>query len=325
MSLFSKLKDLKSTGNALTQVDSFPARVVNNADPLKLQRVQFRLKGLHRNVQDADLPWAIPDKASKQGNNAVGSIEIPVLGSTVWIRFLDENTPVYSGVFMFDSAALAELTGTHYPKVYGFIDASGNKFIVDTEVDTVTFTHLSGAKINITANGECSFDTENLTLNVNGNLNVKSSGGIEFDCQSFKVNSQSVALKTLTLDVDAATINSKSATRNESSASYNLDAATVTIKGGITSISSAAVLTLSAASTILSTVTSVTLKAAAFAVQAAFNLVPLMGWATPPIPSPGATVPPTVSPPTPPVVIPPLPLVARTKPVIVPFSNQVNY
>jgi hypothetical protein len=325
MSFFSKLRDLKSTGNSLTRLDWYPARVTNNNDPQKLQRLQFRLKGLHRGVPDIDLPWATPSKAFVQGNNAVGSVNIPVKGSTIWIQFLDENTPIYHGSVVLDTNTIPELTSVSYPNAYGFVDASGNKFFVDTQNDTVTFTHLSGAKIFINTDGVCSLDTKNLSLNVNGNLDVKSSGDVKIACQNFTVDSQTVAIKTTTLNTDATTHNSKTTACNISSAAYNLDATALTMKGGTVTISSAAALTLAGATAVISAVSSAVLQAASFALQAAFNLVPTMGWVTPPSPSPGSTTPPSVTPPVAANVTPPPALSPRTKPTITPFDNQVNY
>lgn len=343
MSIFTKLADLKGGKSTLDYNRYYLARVVNNNDSLKLQRVQFRLKALHRNVQDADLPWASPMQETAQGNNSVGRINIPVLGSTILVYFIDDYTPLYKGMIPSTTTSLPELTGTNYPNCYGFIDASGNKFFVDTQLDTVTFTHLSGATIAIAQNGQCTVTTKNTNLNVNGNLNLKASGNVKISCQEFDIDAQTIKQKSTVFNLDSTTTQLKSTSfTNDSTSitttaasiaesatvSYTLNAAVVTIKGGATTISSAAALTLTGASLALSVVGEVVLNAASFVLNAAFNLVPVMGWVTPPSPSPGSTTPAVTTTPTAPsapVASPPTPLSPRTKPTITPFTNQINY
>ena len=214
MSLLPSIKDLKKSPATTVKTKIFSAKVVDNNDPAKLQRVKFRIKKIHRGVVDADLPWALPLSTNLQGNNSVGTLNIPVLGSSILVEYLDDYTPVYKGVLNQDTNKLSELVNTHYPNCYGFIDRSGNKLFVDTQADTVDFIHLSGTQLHISQNGDVSLKTAQ-ALNLEGNtLNVKTTGATTFSCSSFTVNSTSIALKStgaLLLEAASLTLSSAAA------------------------------------------------------------------------------------------------------------------
>lgn len=277
MSTLPNLQDLKrkpaTTTGASTKI--FAARVVDNNDPLKLQRVRFRVKKLHRGVADVNLPWALPDNRQLQGNNQVGSISIPVLGSSILVEYLSDYSVLYRGEFNQDSNKNAELTGTSYPNAYGFIDRSGNKFFVDTANDTVTFTHLSGTQIQLAQDGKVTVvGAKGLDVNSAQDIDIKATGNVNISCAGFNVNASIVTIKS----VGALLLAGASATWNATGA--------------------------------------IALNAASFALAAAFNLTPISGWVTGPVAtptSPGA------------VVTPPTAAVARTKPTITGFTNQVDY
>ena len=271
--MFAFLSSLKRTP-LLQKNSTFAARVVDNNDPLKLQRVKIRIQKLHRGVVDADLPWASPVSLMTQGNNQVGAIKIPVNGSQILVEYLDDYTILYKGDFVTSSSAIPELTNTNYPNCYGYTDRSGNKFLVDTQTDTVTFTHLSGATLSITATGDIIVKAK-ASLQLEGqSLSIKTTNDINISCGAFNVNAASIA--------------------NKASGANVIEGATITMNSN----------------------GAVTMNAASFALNAAFNLTPVMGWATPP--APAATAPsPVFTPPTTPT--------ARTKPTITPFTDQTSF
>lgn len=275
MSIVPNFKDLKREASVIVSQSVFAAKVVNNNDPLKLQRVQFRIKKIHRGVVDDNLPWALPDNRQVQGNNQVGSINIPVVGSSILVDYLSDYSVLYRGDFNQDTNKSEELTGTSYPNAYGFIDKSGNKFFVDTTNDTVAFTHLSGTQIQIAQDGKVTIiGAKGLDINSAQNIDMKATGNINISCASFNVNSNSISLK------------------------------------------SAGALLLAGASAALNASGAVALNAASFALAAAFNLVPIAGWVTPPVAtptSPGA------------VITPPTGATPRTKPTITGFSGRTDY
>ena len=245
------------------------AKVVDNNDPLKLERVKFRIQGLHRNTTDANLPWAIPQKQSIQGNNNVGSINIPSLGSEIIVYFIDDYSVIYTGVMVRDDNTIDELTSTNYPNCYGHIDASGNKMLVDTTANTVTFTHVSGTQIQIAQNGTTTIVSKgDINLNSQNNINLVTTNNIALSCKNFSVDASSaITLKSNTITSDGSSIN------------------------------------INSNSTTLSSSGSVTLDASSFTLAAGFNLIPVNGWISPPSPSPGPT-PPSPSPVTPITPIP---------------------
>lgn len=199
MSILPNYKDLKREPATITGVSTkiLAAKVVDNNDPLKLQRVKFRVRKLHRGVVDANLPWALPDNRQLQGNNQVGSISIPVLGSSILVEYLSDYSVLYRGDFNQDSNKNTELTGTSYPNAYGFVDKSGNKFFVDTANDTVAFTHLSGTQIQIAQDGKVTVvGAKGLDLNSAQNIDIKATGNVNISCAAFNVNSSTASIKS---------------------------------------------------------------------------------------------------------------------------------
>lgn len=278
--------------NLINSTNIFVAKVVNNNDPLKLQRVQFRIQKIHRDVKDVDLPWASPLSKSVQGNNQIGSLYIPVNGSTIIVEYIDDYSIFYRGDFISSQSSNSELVQNYYTKCYGFIDASGNKFFINTELDTVSFTHLSGTQIDIAQNGSISIKSANDTNIEAKNINLKATTAINIDCQQLNVKSQTSAFSAST--------------------SLNLNTASCALKSSGACIIEGSTVTFNSSGV-------VAVNASSFTLNSGFNLVPISGWVTPP--APNAVAPsPTISPPTAPTTP-----TARTKPTIPGFSNQTNY
>lgn len=285
------LKDLKKQKTVLENSKIFLARVVDNNDPFKLQRVKFRISKLHRGVKDAELPWAIPIQSSTQGTNQIGTLKIPVVGATICVEYLDDYSILYRGDFITDTTSNSELTNSNYPNCYGFVDRSGNKLYVDTQNDTVSFTHLSGTTINISQNGDVTIQSPNTTTIAASNLNLQVAN---------------------TLNIDCDTLNLKTNNSNISSSTFTLNSTNLALKSSGPNLIEGASITMNSSG-------AVTMNAASFALKAAFNLTPVGGWVTPP--SPTATAPSvTITAPTAPTSP-----TARTKPTITGFSNQLNY
>jgi len=71
--------------------------VVDNNDPTKSGRVTIRVFPMFRGVSDAALPWAILADTGFGGSANTGSVNIPMIGSHVWLFFEngDHRFPVY--------------------------------------------------------------------------------------------------------------------------------------------------------------------------------------------------------------------------------------
>jgi hypothetical protein len=226
--LLPHLRDLKNPQATIEKNKTYLARVVNNNDPSKLGRVQIRIAKLHRGVSDSDLPYASPLTFSLQGNNQTGSLNIPVNGSTVVVEYFDDYSIFYKGSFYSSSSVPSELTSSGYPNCYGFVDASGNKLIVNTQIDTFTFTHLSGTTFSITQDG---------SVLIQSGKTLK----IEADKIEMKATTD-IAISSANLNIDT-------------SASINLKSlGNILIQGGSVLLTSAAAVTMNAANFILNAV-----------------------------------------------------------------------
>lgn len=171
-------------------------RVVNNNDPLMLKRVQIRARDIHRQIPDADLPWALPKGDSPNGQNGViGSINIPVKGSKVWFQLMDNSLdyPRYDGDMTTEDMLVAELN-VGYPNSRGHIDLHGNKLFIDDQNNT-TFTHQTGTIIHI--DGSTGDTTVNSARDLNHyaqrdvNITAKRNVNISGDSINFFCNNMS--------------------------------------------------------------------------------------------------------------------------------------
>ena len=208
--MFSKLKDLKKRESVLEYNRHYLAKVVDNNDPLKLFRLKFRIQGLHRNITDSNLPWTAPINASLQGNNSIGSINIPVLGSEIIVYFVDDYTPITLGTISRVGNQNQELISTNYPNCYGFVDRGGNKWFVNTDTNECSFTHQTGTTIKISGSGEVQVQSAGkISLESQQNINLKSASNIEIECAQFSVKSNTTSItatSSLTLSSLGSTI-----------------------------------------------------------------------------------------------------------------------
>lgn len=140
-------------------------KVTANDDPLLLERVRIRVPQIYDDIQDADLPWALPVKQRAMGaTSLVGQFGIPVVDTDVIVAFEngDRYSPIYFGSVI-TSEDLKQIAGTTYGATYGIQDAAGNKIYVDTAsgVNTIKIAHASGTTATIDNAGKLAFTAVN--------------------------------------------------------------------------------------------------------------------------------------------------------------------
>lgn len=160
--------------------------VIDNNDPEKRQRVKIRCAQLHRNVEDADLPWCIPDTTQGRANagEGAGSVNVPVRFSKVYFR-LDDNdphNPRYSGSPTTDDVNKDnELLKDeeNYPHSRGTIDDAGNRYNVNSEKETIDHTHKSGTTEHTSADGTKSISSAaDMYLTAQGDIYITAKGSV---------------------------------------------------------------------------------------------------------------------------------------------------
>lgn len=157
--------------------------VVDNNDPLLLQRVKVRVSLLHQGYDDSQLPWCLPiTNLAPQGNAAgIGGCFVPANGSPVSLI-----TTLYDPTFCYYIGGTSPVNldpefATNYPNVYGFRDAAGNLLKVDTVAKIWTLVLADGSYIEFN-NGVFSMVTSsNFELNVKGNLAINATGTVEIN------------------------------------------------------------------------------------------------------------------------------------------------
>jgi hypothetical protein len=172
--------------------------VVNNNDPMGIQRLQVRIGLLHQGYQDAVLPWTLPIQNLFQGNApGIGGFGVPVNGSKVAVYF-PENDAVntyWLGSSMDQSSKLIDFTA---PTQYGWVDAAGNLFKVDTVSKTWTYNMVDGSYIQF-SNGVINIvSSSSLNVNATGDCSIYSSGKINLTGTKINLNTGSNPASNLT-------------------------------------------------------------------------------------------------------------------------------
>lgn len=185
----------------------YQGQVVDNKDPLKLQRVRVRIPQLHRNVPDDKLPWTMPMDSGRQGNagSGVGGVNVPPIGAKVNYS-LTENDPhnprITGSPTTKDVTKDNELLKEDYPGTYGDIDHAGNKRATNTEKNTITETHVSGSTTHTDGSGSMSmFSVKdiniaakgNITIVADGKINVHASGNLDLKGATIQLNGSGAA------------------------------------------------------------------------------------------------------------------------------------
>jgi hypothetical protein len=176
--------------------------VVDNNDPLKDERIRVRVREIHREIENADIPWAVPvGRGGPQGNNgAIGGVHVPALGSKVWVSFVEDNLyfPIYLGSASTNDAIPAELTDEDYPNVYGQIDNYGNLFYVNTATGEMRVHHADGTIITITPDEMKVVAAGPLKIMANDELQIISSSKVNVSAPRIDHNTDSLSPDAVT-------------------------------------------------------------------------------------------------------------------------------
>lgn len=199
--MFNAPKAVKSYEKSIAK-QIIPAKVIDNNDPKKLQRVKIRIANLHYGVLDTDLPWSLPIINCPSGmGSGIGAVNIPSIGTNVAVFFPeDQDADSYYIGGIPDATNALNALYANYPYAYGWVDAGGNVFIVDTTnnsiftiqggtgnfygMDSSSFSVYHSSAINMKApsinmSGSANFDSP-ITTNTGSNgatsLSSKTSG-----------------------------------------------------------------------------------------------------------------------------------------------------
>lgn len=150
--------------------------VVDNDDPRKLFRVRVRIPKLFDNIEDSDIPWAIPlfnhvGGAFSQGRVRSGVAWAPKVGHKVGLRFplRDPHKPQWT-TYPTDEQVSIPAAQTNYPDRVVMHMANGMYIIVDTRTNEIFFNNTGD--MNITILGDVNqyiVGNQNLTVTNNKN------------------------------------------------------------------------------------------------------------------------------------------------------------
>lgn len=170
---FSGIQDVAKTTDYSTQF--FVGTVVENQDPLGINRIKVSVPGLFEPSLGA-VPWLAPFKFSSFGvGPSHGVYGAPAVGSSVVVVLQngDVHYPLYLASLYSTKDANPEYKN---PSVWGFVDPSGNKLKVSMDSQDWEFTHSSGVRISIDAQGLLQVSCNEAQVNVQGNMQATVGG-----------------------------------------------------------------------------------------------------------------------------------------------------
>lgn len=156
------------------------ARVVENNDPLQLQRVKVVVPEMLEGNTD-DLPWVLPLHAHAGGfGETYGMLHVPPIGAEVVVEFQGGRASygLLLGSVPEKRSKLDPLLA-NYPNRRGWVDHQGNYFYIDTTEgqNQVELYHKSGTWVKILDSGEVQvFTQSNARIDVTGNADVNVAG-----------------------------------------------------------------------------------------------------------------------------------------------------
>jgi len=157
----------------------YRAKVEDVKDTEAAGRVRVRVFGVHsqdpNEVPTNTLPWAYPAMSVLEGNTA-GYFSVPAVDSNVWVFFdaTNHNLPVYFAAAP-DKADWPEGGNTDKTTI-SFKD--GQKFEVDSEASTMSYTHPSGATMRINSDGSIDVQAVQMTFDSDGDMDFTAGGNI---------------------------------------------------------------------------------------------------------------------------------------------------
>jgi Type VI secretion system/phage-baseplate injector OB domain len=226
--MFDPISKVLSQRGRGTEDNKIRGVVIDNKDPDKRGRVKIRLRDLHDEIPDEDLPWSLPQGGFEAGSKGTGKVKIPRKNASVFVTFQDNSLyhPQYSDGPSTDDRPDDEMK-ENYPNRVVKKDHAGNATIHDynedeessgssssnnsssgnktasssseggdkQEKNEITKAHASGTTTKINTDGSVDITTAKaITINVNGPASIVASGKCtisskeEIDIRAPKVN-----------------------------------------------------------------------------------------------------------------------------------------
>lgn len=134
----------------------FKAIVIDNNDPEQCSRLLVRAVDLHAGHKDEELPWADDLLGEHGAYTKIGSLRpIPAIGTEVMCLVRDKEGYNISwlGAARATDVLVQELVASDYPFCYGYVNQSGDLFIVNTKRDTKLWIMASGMTLEVDGKG----------------------------------------------------------------------------------------------------------------------------------------------------------------------------
>jgi len=182
--MIHKSYDRKTNEKSFT--GNYRGVVINDLDPMEAGRVKIRVFGVHDELLEDDIPWAIFADPLMGGQPGLGGFITPDVGSHVWVFFEggDHMQPVFFAGAPAKPHGPPEKTldGVQYPRNKVFRTKAGHVIeIDDTPGDTrIHVLHKSGTHKTYHENGDAVEEiTNNLSIYVEKDASIYVKGNVD--------------------------------------------------------------------------------------------------------------------------------------------------
>ena len=206
--------------------ERWTGKVVDNKDSLKFGRVKVRIFGIHDNVAEEALPWAMSEQSYLGSSTA--NLIVPEIGSVIRGYFENDDPmkPIYNSIISSKAnlsenlketflgktppgeAIMDEAVNSDYPNTMVLMKTDqGEGVLLNRKTGLMKITHRSGLKIRIDPNGSI-FIEQSQTKKIDNAEPAKMEVAIEGD-MSLSANGEVklTAKKDVTIDAVLGDVN----------------------------------------------------------------------------------------------------------------------
>lgn len=184
---------LGTVADTLNQEEDYAGKfflglVFDNNDPEDADRIRATIPELYT---EDNCPWIGPSKFSPFGQGpGFGMFGSPQKGSQVLIVLQEGNPkyPMYLGSLLFSKNKTSEQKREFHNEAWGFVDPSGNKFIVDMKTQTLTFVHSTQVSFVIKEGSVFVEAPNNHSWTLGGNATLKATGVVNISGSKIRLN-----------------------------------------------------------------------------------------------------------------------------------------
>lgn len=165
----------------------YAGEIVSNKDPDKLGRCRVQVYGIYDDIQDNDLPWAIPEFNFL--GSKVGSFTVPPIGTKVNVRFSNGNIyePIYTSRLLNENDLPSEKDENYPNNLIFFKTDNGDIFSINLITKETTYLTSQGVKFYVDRQGNIEIDTTAVKIPMQGAITINANGPVTINAPIVKI------------------------------------------------------------------------------------------------------------------------------------------